>query len=227
MQAIVLAELGVEGDRDDLPLPRRDGVAVDLGEDLDVRPVLGDPGRADEDRAQRPPVDAGELDVGLEAARSGVRRRCAARRCPSRPRCSRSSMISPAHEPSTGRPEAASSRSGSAEPLALDAERHRRRLAARDDSPSRPVEVRGPRAPRACRRRARRASARAPRSRPAARARRSGACASGRAGRGSSVARTQRAWRAQRASDAKGPGPLVTSHAGRAAAPRRASSSRG
>ena len=59
------------------------------------------------------------------------------------PRCSRSSMIIPAQVPSTGRPDATNARSGSAEPFALDAERHRRRLAARHHQPVEPLEVGG------------------------------------------------------------------------------------
>ena len=43
MQAIVVAELGVERDHEQAALARRDRVAVDRGEDLDVRPVLEPP----------------------------------------------------------------------------------------------------------------------------------------------------------------------------------------
>ncbi len=39
----------------------------DLGEDLDGRAVLGDPGRADEDAAHRRALESPELHVGLEA----------------------------------------------------------------------------------------------------------------------------------------------------------------
>ncbi len=74
-------------------------------EDLHVRAVLGDPRRADEDRPQRPSVDpatsrsASKLRIwrpkALRSARMSIR-----------PRWSRSSMISPAQEPSTGSPRA-------------------------------------------------------------------------------------------------------------------------
>ena len=59
------------------------------------------------------------------------------------PRCSRSSMIIPAQVPSTGLPLRHERAQRVAEPFALDAERHRRRLAARHHQPVEPVEVGG------------------------------------------------------------------------------------
>ena len=81
-------------------------------------------------------------------------------------------MISPAHEPSIGVPRARELAQRLGQALALDPERHRRRLAAGDHEPVEARRGRPARAPRARARRAPRASARAPRSRPAARARR-------------------------------------------------------
>ena len=61
-------ELGVERDHEHVVLARGDDVPVDLGEHLDGLAVLVDPGRADEHRADRRSVDAGDLEVGLERA---------------------------------------------------------------------------------------------------------------------------------------------------------------
>ena len=61
----------------------------------------------------------------------------------SRPRCSESSMISPAQVPSTGRPERAKRAQRLGEPLALHAERDRGGLAAGDHQPVEPLEVGG------------------------------------------------------------------------------------
>ena len=69
MQAVVVAELGVEGDRQQGALTGGDGLAVDGGEDLDVGTVLGDPRGADEDRAHRAAVHVGELEVLLEGVK--------------------------------------------------------------------------------------------------------------------------------------------------------------
>ena len=43
VQAVVLGQLGVEGDGEHVPLARGDGMPVDLGEDLHAGAVLGDP----------------------------------------------------------------------------------------------------------------------------------------------------------------------------------------
>ena len=88
------------------------------------------------------------------------------------PRCSRSSMISPAHVPSSGRPRCGELAQRLGQALALDAERHRRRLAAGQHEPVEPLEV-GRHAHLAhVGAEARAAAARAPRSRPGARGRR-------------------------------------------------------
>ena len=52
-------------------------------------------------------------------------------------------MIIPAQVPSTGAPERDERAQRIGQPLALDAERHRRRLAAGHDQPVEPVEVGG------------------------------------------------------------------------------------
>src|SRR5436189_1619000 len=66
VDARVVRELRVERRDEDPPLPCAHPPPVVLREHLDVRPRLVDPGRADEDAAQRL-VLAGELEVGLEA----------------------------------------------------------------------------------------------------------------------------------------------------------------
>ena len=91
----------------------------------------------------------------------GGRTRCARRvDVEQRRGASRSSMISPAHVPNTGVPARDELAQRLGEALALDPERHRRRLAAGHDQPVEPVEVGGRRAPRARRRRATRRIAR-------------------------------------------------------------------
>src|SRR3954451_23119288 len=64
----------MEGDREQRPLARGHRVARDRGEDLDARPVLGDPRRADEDRAYRAARDVGELEVLLERVKLAAER---------------------------------------------------------------------------------------------------------------------------------------------------------
>ena len=174
-----LGQLGVECDREHRSLAGGHRVAVDLGEDLHVRAVLGDPRRADEDR--RESISAGRRSPSRAArcrprsCASGARTRCARARMSIRPRCSRSSMIRPAQEPSIGRARATSARSGSASPS-----RSIPKVIVVDSppgitSPSRPSRSAGTRTSRTSARRARAAPARAPRTRPAARARRSAA----------------------------------------------------
>ena len=80
---IVLAELGVKGDRQHLPLPRGHGMTVHLREDLHAGAVLGDPGRTDEHRPQRATVNAAQLDVRLEAPQLAPERVALERACPS------------------------------------------------------------------------------------------------------------------------------------------------
>ena len=135
-------------------------------------PCSVDPRRADEDRAHRPAVDAGELRGPPRRSAAGARTRCARATMSMSPRWSRSSMISPAQVPKIGVPAAAKRAQRLGQALALDAERHRRRLAARASRARR--GRRGPRAcgPRAPRRRARAGRGRARRSRPAGRGRR-------------------------------------------------------
>ena len=85
MHAVVVGQLGVERHREHRPLTRGHRMAVDLGEDLHVRAVLGDPGRADEDRPQRPaPVDAARSSMSASKLLQLTPERVAlARACPS------------------------------------------------------------------------------------------------------------------------------------------------
>ena len=125
-----------------LLLARGDGVAVDLGEHLDGVAVLVDPGGADEDGAHGLAAIPGDLEVGLEGADLAAER-VALGGVVRQPRCSRSSMIIPAQVPSTGVPARDELAQRLGEALALDAERHRRRLAAGDHQPVEAVEVGG------------------------------------------------------------------------------------
>src|SRR5437773_8805126 len=64
VNACVVGQLRVERRDEDPAVPREDGMAVDLGEDLDVRPCVLDPWRPDEHRAQR--LASANLEIGLE-----------------------------------------------------------------------------------------------------------------------------------------------------------------
>jgi len=68
MQAIVAAQLGVEGDCCDAALTSGDWMALDLREDLHLGSVLGNPRGADEHTSQRPTLDSLHLQIGLKAA---------------------------------------------------------------------------------------------------------------------------------------------------------------
>ena len=83
VHAVVVGQLGVERDREHVPLARGHGMAVDLGEDLDAGAVLGDPRRADEHRPQRAAVDARAARGPPRSSAAGARTRCARRACPS------------------------------------------------------------------------------------------------------------------------------------------------
>ena len=67
MQPRIVGQLGVEGAGEDASLADRHRVALVGGEHLDPGPVALDPGRADEDRAQRLVADPLDRQVGLEA----------------------------------------------------------------------------------------------------------------------------------------------------------------
>src|SRR4051794_35532564 len=140
VHAAVVGELGMEGDREQRALPGGDRMAVDGGEHLDRRPVLGDPRRADEDRADRSAVDPGQVEVGLEGMQ------LAAERVALGDDVHEPEVLAVEHDQPRARAEdraalrvEVAQRLG--QPLACDAERHRRRLAARHDEPVEPVEV--------------------------------------------------------------------------------------
>ena len=135
-----LGQLGVEGDGQDVALAHGHRVAVHLGQHLHLRAHALDPGGADEDRLERP-VGPGRARPRTSASwRPKALRRTVTS---SRPRCSRSSMIRPAQVPSTGRPERDEVAQRLGQPLALDAERDRGRLAAGDHQPVEPFEIGG------------------------------------------------------------------------------------
>ena len=82
MEPRIVGQLRVEGGGEDAALADRDRVALVGGEHLHAGPVALDPGRADEDRAQRLVADPLDLEVGLEAlqlATEGVAARVASR----------------------------------------------------------------------------------------------------------------------------------------------------
>src|SRR4051794_11144084 len=140
VDAAVVGELGVEGDREQRALAGGDRVAVDGGEHLDRRPVLRDPRRADEHGADGRALDPGELEVGLE----GVQ--LAAERVALGDDVHEPEMLAVEHDQPGARAEdrpalgvEVAQRVG--QPLARDAERHRRRLAARHDETVEAVEV--------------------------------------------------------------------------------------
>ena len=102
VQAALVGQLRMEGDGEHVALAHRDRMTVDLGQHLHLVAVVLDPGGADEDASSG---SALEVEVGLE------RRDLPAERVPphvtsSRPRCRRSSMISPAQVPRVGVPRA-------------------------------------------------------------------------------------------------------------------------
>ena len=142
MHARLARDLRVERDHEHVVLARGDGMAVDLGQDLDRVAVLGQPRRADEDGAHRRPSMPG---ISRSSSNERIWRPNALRlhSVSMQPRCSRSSMIIPAHVPSTGCAGAHERAQRLGQPLALDAERHRRRLAAGHHQPVEPVEVGG------------------------------------------------------------------------------------
>ena len=67
MEPAVVGELGVEGDGQQPGRSDRNGVATDLGEHLDLRPVSLDPGRADEDCAHGLLAETLDSEILLEA----------------------------------------------------------------------------------------------------------------------------------------------------------------
>src|SRR2546427_7816425 len=66
VQARVVGQLRVERGDEEATLARKDRVPVDRGEDLDVRPDIRDPRRADEDRVHRLGL-AFDVELRLEA----------------------------------------------------------------------------------------------------------------------------------------------------------------
>src|SRR5215211_7768555 len=132
----------MEGDHQHVLLPRRDDVAVDLGEHLDAVAVLVDPRGADEHRAHRLAVDAGDLEVRLERADLAPER-VAPAGVVGEPEVLAVEHDHPRAGAQHGRAGADELTQRLGEPLALDPQRHRRRLAARDHEPVEPFEVGG------------------------------------------------------------------------------------
>jgi hypothetical protein len=103
--------------------------------------VLGDPGRAYEHRAQRPSGYACKLDVALKAVQ------LAPERVALRAYVHQPEMLAVEHDQPRARaehghpPPAHKLAQRLAQTLALDPERHRRRLAAGEHEPVQPVEV--------------------------------------------------------------------------------------
>ena len=143
VHAAVVGQLGVEGHGQDVALPHRHRMAVDLGQHLHVRRRAARSRGPDEHR--RGSVARARRRRGRpRSSGPGGRRRCAARSTSSRPRWSRSSMISPAQVPSTGLPARGRSRAA-ARPAPRARSRASSWCSRRRGSRAR----RGPRAPRA------------------------------------------------------------------------------
>ncbi len=105
-------ELGVERDGQQAALAHGDRVAVDLGEHLDRRAAVLDPGARMKTACTARPSSSRSVSKECVWRPNALRRQVMS----IRPRWARSSMIIPAHVPSTGRPLRANSRSGPASP---------------------------------------------------------------------------------------------------------------
>jgi hypothetical protein len=139
---IVSRQLGVESDHEQIVLTRRHRMTIHLGEDLHVRAVLGDPRRADENRPQRASCETAHVEVGLE------RTQLTSERVALRTHVHQTEMLTIEHnQPCTRsqhwRPAAHQLAQRLTQPLAGDAERHRRGLAPRDHQPFEALQVTG------------------------------------------------------------------------------------
>ena len=140
VQARVAAQLGMEGNAEQAALAGRDGVSVDGREQLDARPVLADPRRPDEHRAQRSLAEPGHVEIRLEGMDLTPERIAIAAHVHDR------QVIAIEHDQAGAGAEDRDATRGEraqrrGEPLALDPERHRRRLAAGHHQPVEPVEI--------------------------------------------------------------------------------------
>src|SRR3954464_7137486 len=141
MHARLAGDLRVEGDYEHVLLARGDRVPVDRRENLDGVAVLGQPRRADEDRAHRP-LDARDLEILLERADLAAEGVAPAERV-HQPEMLAVEQDHPRAGPEHGRAGLDELADRLGEPLALDPERHRRRLPAGDHEPVEPVQVGG------------------------------------------------------------------------------------
>src|SRR5690242_10788620 len=66
MQPFLTRDFGVKRDDEQIVLARRDGTAVDLPQNLNPLPMLGDPRSADECRPHRPAFDTRHLNFSLK-----------------------------------------------------------------------------------------------------------------------------------------------------------------
>jgi hypothetical protein len=106
-------------------------MTVDRGQNLDVRPVLGDPRRADEHRPQRTARQTGQLERGLKAVQ------LTPERVAPRADVHQAEMVAVEHDQPGARAHhrdaAARERAQRiGQPLALDPQRHRRGLPSGD-----------------------------------------------------------------------------------------------
>lgn len=141
MQAGLACELGVEGHDEHRILPRRDRLPIDLGEYLDAGPMLGDPGSANEDRSQRL-IESPQLDIGLEAPDLTTER------VTPRPDVHETEVIAVEHDQASTGAEDRRSAGGQIaqrhrQTVALDPQRHRRRLSAGQNERVQPVQIGG------------------------------------------------------------------------------------
>ena len=140
MQTILSREFRMEGEREQVVLTDRDRVPIDVCQHCHFRPVLGDPGGTDEDRVDRPAGNAGDLEVGFK------RVQLTAERVALRDHIEDPQVSPVEHDHAGARTEnrlagGGKRTQGIAEPFALDAERHHRRLAAGHHQRVKPVEV--------------------------------------------------------------------------------------
>ena len=139
MHARVVGQLRVEGSDQEAALSHQHGLAVELGQHLDLRRRSPDTRRADEDATQGLVV-AGQVEIGLEARHLPAIGVALAPRRRARPRCSRSSMIMPGAR-AQDRPLEFAHRP--VEPVELHQSHDRRRLAAGNDKAVEPFQLLG------------------------------------------------------------------------------------
>ena len=140
MQALVVRQLGMEGHGEHVALADRHRMSLDLSQHFHVLPVLLYPRSTNEYRTQGSVAQAVHVEVGLEALH------LAPERVPARPHVEQPEVVAVEHDQAGAGSEHRGARAHEVakrlgQALALDAERHRGGLAARDDQRVEAVEV--------------------------------------------------------------------------------------